>query len=447
MSPTISPQQDHPALNQELHKEPQQEQHQCCGGPATGLLPLAQGQQQILQAIEPLQQRMQLDLRNAQGRILAQEVISSINVPAYNNSAMDGYAVASADINRAGETRLQVIASVLAGHPYHGTLQPGQCVKIMTGSKMPDQLDTVIIKEVCHCEDLDSDTAPHPYVRFPAGAKAGQNRRLAGEDLARGAVAIPAGTRLGAAELGMIASLGQAEVCVYRKPRVAYFSTGDEIRSLGQTLEAGQIYDSNRYTVTAMLRSLDIEVIDLGVIPDRPEAIEAALLQASTQADVVLSSGGVSLGEADFVTEALEKLGQVGFWRLAIKPGRPLAFGKVGEALFFGLPGNPVAVMVSFLQLVKPALRKLGGEAHWLPLSGQLPCAEALRKKPGRTEFIRGIIETDANGLPQVRSSGHQGSGILTSMSQANCLIVLSEDQGDIATGDLVQVQPFAGLL
>jgi len=428
------------------HQEPT-EQHQCCGGPANGLLPLEQGQQQILATVQPLTHSELLDVRRAQGRILAQDVISPINVPAYNNSAMDGYAVASADINANGDTRLQVVGSILAGHPFTGQLQPGQCVKIMTGAQVPDQLDTIIIKEVCHCEEQTGSQDMASYVRFPAGAKAGQNRRLAGEDLPLGAVAIAAGTRLGAAELGMIASLGQAEVRVYRKLRVAYFSTGDEICSLGQPLAAGQIYDSNRYTLTAMLQSMAIEMIDLGVIADRPDAIEAALLQASSQADVVLSSGGVSLGEADFVTDALNKLGRVGFWRLAIKPGRPLAFGHIGDALFFGLPGNPVAVMVTFLQLVKPALRKLGGESSWLPLTCQLPCAQTLSKKPGRTEFIRGIIETGADGLPQVRSSGHQGSGILTSMSRANCLIVLAEDQGNIQTGEPVSVQPFSGLL
>ncbi len=427
--------------------DPQQalnpEQHQCCGGPASDLLPVEQGREQILRSVEPLIQTQQLDVRHGFGRVLAQDVISPINVPAYDNSAMDGYAVRSSDLNNDGDNRLQVIGNVLAGHPFDDEIAPGQCVKIMTGAKVPDGLDTVIIKEVCHCQDSDGDL----YVQFPAGAKPGQNRRFAGEDLALDAVAIPAGTRLGAAELGMIASLGQAEACVYRKPRVAYFSTGDEIRSLGQPLQAGQIYDSNRYTVTAMLRSMDIEVIDLGVIADQPEAIEQAFLQASAQADIVLSSGGVSLGEADYVKDCLDKLGQVGFWRLAIKPGRPLAFGHVGKALFFGLPGNPVAVMVSFLQFVKPALRKLSGESHWLPQSCQLPSRDHIRKKPGRTEFIRAIIETDSAGLPQVYSSGQQGSGILTSMSRANCLIVLSDSQGDVAAGELVRVQPFEGIL
>lgn len=424
-----------------------QDQHQCCGGPANDLMPVEQGREQILASVEPLSQTQQLDVRSGFGRVLAQDVVSPINVPAYDNSAMDGYAVRGCeldrDLNSDGENRLEIVGSVLAGHPFDGEVEPGQCVKIMTGAKLPDGLDTVVIKEVCHC-DQDGDER---YVRFPTGAKPGQNRRFAGEDLALGAVAIPAGTRLGAAELGMIASLGQAEVSVYRQPRVAYFSTGDEIQSLGQPLQAGQIYDSNRYTVTAMLRSMDIELIDLGVIPDQPAAIEQALLQASAQADVVLSSGGVSLGEADYVKDCLDKLGQVGFWRLAIKPGRPLAFGNVGQALFFGLPGNPVAVMVSFLQFVKPALRKLRGESQWLPQGCQVASRDSIRKKPGRTEFIRAIIETGSDGQPQVRSSGQQGSGILTSMSRANCLIVLADQQGDIAAGDLVTVQPFSGLV
>ncbi|WP_165840100.1 bifunctional molybdopterin-guanine dinucleotide biosynthesis adaptor protein MobB/molybdopterin molybdotransferase MoeA [Motiliproteus coralliicola] len=420
-----------------------EEQHQCCGGPASNLLPVEQGRQQILETVTALPQTQQLDLRHALGRVLAEPVVSPINVPAYNNSAMDGYAVRSADIQSDGDTRLEVVGSVLAGHPFSGELQPGQCVKIMTGAQVPDALDTVVIKELCRCEK----SSQQEFVIFPAGAKPGQNRRLAGEDLAVGSPAIGAGTRLGAAELGMIASLGQAEVCVTRKPRVAYFSTGDEIRSLGQPLEAGQIYDSNRYTVTAMLAGMGIEVIDLGVIADRPDAIEAAFKQASEQADVVLSSGGVSLGEADFVKDCLDRLGQVGFWRLAMKPGRPLAFGHVGEALFFGLPGNPVAVMVSFLQFVKPALRKLGGENHWLPSEAQIRCTEPIRKRPGRTEYVRGIISHGADGQPEVRSSGHQGSGILTSMSQANCLIVLSDQQSPVAAGDWVRVQPFDGLL
>ncbi|WP_207061400.1 gephyrin-like molybdotransferase Glp [Motiliproteus sp. SC1-56] len=417
-----------------------QDLHQCCGGPGEALLPFNVGREQILAAITPLEQNQVTDVRAALGRVLAADVLSPINVPAYSNSAMDGYAVRYADLPRDGEARLPIAGSVLAGHPLKQPCPAGACVEIMTGAQVPAELDTVIIKEVCQRQG--------DYVSFPAqGIKAGQNRRHAGEDIAQGAVAVPAGTRLGAAELGLIASLGQAEVSVVRRPRVAYFSTGDEIRSLGQPLAEGQIYDSNRYTVTALLARLGIDVVDLGVIPDRPDAIENAFRQAQQQADVILSSGGVSLGEADFVTETLERLGEVAFWRLAIKPGRPLAFGKVGDAWFFGLPGNPVAVMITFLQFVRPALTKLAGETLKPEVMVTLPSAEAIRKKPGRTEFLRARIEVDAQGRAQVRSTGHQGSGILTSMSQADCLLVLEAEQGDVAAGDPVRVQPFEGLL
>jgi len=403
------------------------------------MLPVSAGLAQILAQISPLQGHECLDVRRAQGRVLAADVISPINVPAYDNSAMDGYAVASRDLCASGEQRFRVMGNVLAGHPFRGMLNAGECVQIMTGAQVPIGLDTVIMKELCR---RDGD-----QVLFPAGAKPGQNRRKAGEDLAKGHPAIAAGQRLGAAELGMIASLGQSEVRVVRRPRVAYFSTGDEIRSLGQPLDEGQIYDSNRYTVTALLNSQGIEVIDLGVIPDRAEAIEAAFMRASEQADLVLSSGGVSLGDADYVKATLDKLGQVNFWKLAMKPGRPLAFGRVNDALFFGLPGNPVAVMTTFLQFVRPALRRLEGESRQLPVSQSAPTTEPLRKKPGRTEYIRGIISLDAQGHPQVSSTGQQGSGILTSMSRANCLMVLEHDRGDVGAGEPVTLYAFEGLL
>ncbi|MEH6627303.1 MAG: bifunctional molybdopterin-guanine dinucleotide biosynthesis adaptor protein MobB/molybdopterin molybdotransferase MoeA [Motiliproteus sp.] len=420
-----------------------QELHQCCGGPSAGLLPVAEGQRQILQQVQPLSCWEQVDVRQALGRILAADVISPINVPAYNNSAMDGYAVRGTELPTTGEARLKVVGNVLAGHPYSGPLAAGECVKIMTGAQVPEGLDTVIIKEVCHCDDGPDGH----FVGFPSGALIGQNRRMAGEDLAQGSVAVAAGIRLGAAELGLIASLGQAEVKVRRKPRVAYFSTGDEINSLGEPLQAGQIYDSNRYTVTALLQQMGIEVLDLGVIRDKPEAIEEAFLLASSQADMVISSGGVSLGEADFVKDTLDKLGQVSFWRMAIKPGRPLAFGHVQGALFFGLPGNPVAVMITFLQFVKPALRKLAGESQLLASAFQVRCAQRLKKKPGRTEYIRAICSTNSDGELLVVTTGQQGSGILTSMSRANCLIVLEQERGTVETGDSVWVQPFDGLL
>ena len=420
------------------------ERHQNCGGQTSELMPVIQGQQRILSEITPLARSEAIDVQKAQGRILATDVISPINVPAYNNSAMDGYAVASQDLPTEGEARLRIAGRVLAGHPFEGELKSGECVEIMTGAQVPDVLDTIIIKEVC---TIDSQPNDINQVIFPAGAKPGQNRRMAGEDLSIGSVAVGRGTRLGAADLGLIASLGQAKLDVLRKPRVAYFSTGDEIRSLGEPLESGQIYDSNRYTIIALLEAMNVEVLDLGVIADQREAVEEAFLQASNQADMILSSGGVSLGEADFVKETLDKLGQVNFWRLAIKPGRPLAFGRVRDSLFFGLPGNPVAAMVTFLQFVKPALAKLAGETDIYPHSFEITCAEKLKKRPGRTEYLRGICSINSDGELQVKTTGHQGSGILTSMSQANCLIVLESERGNIEIGDKVRVQPFNGLM
>ncbi len=412
-------------------------QNDCCATPGTDLLPVNEGLARILSQINPVTGSQRADIRLSLGAILAEDVISPINVPAYNNSAMDGYAIHSRDLTSNGTQRFTVIANVLAGHPFQGTLKPGECVQIMTGAELPAALDTVVIREICHHQG--------DQLSFDGPVRAGENCRRAGEDLPEGSVAVSAGTRLGAAELGLIASLGVTEVSVQRQPRVAYFSTGDEIRSLGQSLNPGQIYESNRYTVTAMLRHMGLDVIDLGVIPDTRTAIEAAFMNAASQADLIISSGGVSLGDADYVKETLDKVGKVGFWRLAMKPGRPLAFGQVGDAHFFGLPGNPVAVMISFLQFVQPALRKLAGENEWLPLTLTLPSLEALKKRSGRSEFVRGVIETNAGGIG-VRTTGQQGSGILASMSQANCLIVLDQEQGNVAVGDAVKVQPFSGL-
>ncbi len=413
----------------------------CCAGEHDTAPPLsvAEGRQRILEQVPALEAWEQLPVPQALGRVLAEPVISPIDVPAYRNSAMDGYAVRSSDLPEGDEGCLRVVGSVLAGHPFQGSLKAGECVEIMTGAAMPAEADTVIIKEVVRREG--------DRLFFPAGAKPGQNQRQAGEDLARGSRVLAAGQQIGPAELGLLASLGQGQVRVLRKLRVACFSTGDEIRSLGETLQAGQLYDSNRYTLSGLLSSLPVERIDLGVIPDRPEAIEAAFRHASAQADVVISSGGVSLGEADFVKSTLDRLGQVDFWRLAIKPGRPLAFGRVGDALFFGLPGNPVAVMITFLQFVKPALLKQAGVSDWLPLELSVPAGERLRKRPGRTEYVRGILRRSAAGGLEVVSTGNQGSGILTSMSRANCLVVLAEASGDIEPGMPVSVQPFTGLL
>ncbi|GGK66568.1 bifunctional molybdopterin-guanine dinucleotide biosynthesis adaptor protein MobB/molybdopterin molybdotransferase MoeA [Amphritea balenae] len=411
----------------------------CTGSSSTKMLSIDEGLARILGAVAPLTESETVTLDSAQGRTLAQALISPIDVPAHNNSAMDGYAIRAQDLSAEGDTRLQVIASVLAGHPFSGAVGPGQCVEIMTGAQIPEGLDTIVIKEI--------SSRTGETVCFPAGVRKGQHLRLAGEDLGKGQEALSAGAGLGPAEMGLIASLGLAEVEVLRKPRVAYFSTGDEIRSPGEALQGGQIYDSNQYTVTAMLRDLGVEVIELGVIPDQREVLEEAFQQASSQADVIISSGGVSIGDADYVKDTLDQLGQVDFWRMAIKPGRPLAFGRVEDALFFGLPGNPVAVMITFLQFVKPALKKLLGDSHWQPQQFQLPCQQRLKSQPGRSEFLRGIIETDEQGRPVVRTTGQQGSGILTSMSRADCLIVLGPECAGVEPGQPVWVQPMKGLL
>ncbi len=403
------------------------------------LLSADEAKARILATVSPLEGHETVELRSARGRVLAEDLISPIDVPAHDNAAMDGYAVRSEDLRRELPTELQVVGRVLAGHPVAGPFAPGQCVQIMTGAEVPEGLDTIIEKELC--------VQQGQVVTVPADIRAGRNLRRAGEDLARGLPALSAGSRLGAAELGLIASLGLNRVPVFRKPRVLYFSTGDEIRNPGETSGPGQIYDSNRYTVTAMLEDMGLEVISPGIIPDQPEALETVIRQAAQQADLILSSGGVSVGDADYVGAMLNRTGEVGFWKLAIKPGRPLAFGRVGKAWFFGLPGNPVATMVSFLQFVKPALRKMMGEGDWSPFQLQLPAGESLKSRIGRTEYLRGVIEKNSAGELSVRSTGQQGSGILTSMSRADCLIVLGPESGDIVRGQLVTVQPLQGLL
>ncbi len=386
--------------------------------------------------IKPISGHQSVALREALGRVLAAPIISPMNVPAHRNSAMDGYAMRGADLPAGGRSDLQVIGTAFAGKPFDQPLKAGECVRIMTGAKMPDTADTVIIQE--QVERTGDSISVDAYNR------PGQNVRQAGEDIPRGGVVLASGRTVNAAQLGLLASLGIAELQVRRRPRVAFFSSGDEIKSIGEALKEGQIYDSNRYTLHGMLTNLDVEVIDLGVIPDREDRISAALQEASLEADLVLTSGGVSVGEADHVVTALRRLGTIHFSKVAIKPGRPLTFGHIGNTPFFGLPGNPVAVMITFLQFTLPAIAQMRGEHDpALPLF-QLPCRSRLRKSPGRTEFQRGIMEQEADGGWAVRSTGRQGSGVLSSMSEGNCLIVLPEEQGTVEPGEVVSVQPFA---
>ena len=391
--------------------------------------------------LAPVTATERVPIRQALSRVLAVDVISPVDVPGHDNSAMDGYAMRFADLKPDGETTLERVGESFAGKPGTAHVGAGQCVRIFTGGVMPEGADSVVMQERTR-EDANG-------VHIAAGAlgKAGQNRRFTGEDLKVGQVVFRAGQRVRPAELGMIASLGVGEVSVYRKLRVAFFSTGDELKSIGTPLAAGDIYDSNRYTLYGMLTRLHCDILDMGVVPDSRDALERAFESAAAAADVVITSGGVSVGEADFVKELLDKVGEVLFWKIAMKPGRPLAYGKIGGAHFFGLPGNPVSVMVTFYQFVRDALLILQGQRDVAPLPMfKVPLSAPIKKAPGRTEFQRAILAADGDGWT-VRTTGDQGSGILSSMSRANCFIVLSSDTGNCAIGDLVDVQLLEGLI
>lgn len=395
-------------------------------------------------SVQPVQAVERLAVRAALGRVLAQDIISPIDVPAHDNSAMDGYALRGADIAVQGDTVLRIAGRGLAGHAYGGDVPAGSALRIMTGAVMPAECDTVVPQEFCRVE---GDT-----VTFPQGlVRAGDNRRLRGEDLARGKAALPAGKVLRPADLGLMASLGMAEAPVRRKLRVAFFSSGDELRSVGQPLDPGCVYDSNRYTLWGMLERLGCDIIDLGVVPDNPQAVEAALHTATACADVVITSGGVSVGEADYLRSTLSRMGEVVFWRIAMRPGRPLAFGQLRanahSAWLFGLPGNPVAVMVTFYAFVRPALLHCMGASPQPQPMLRAVSAQTLRKKPGRTEYQRGLLTALPDGRWQVSAIGNQGSGVLSSMSQAHGLIVLHHDQPTVQAGELVDVLLFDGLV
>ena len=443
--------------------------------------------------VQPVEATRDLPLFEALGRVLAEDVVSPFDVPPHDNSAMDGYAFAGqeltptrvttgavlppdgADLAGGGHPaprpmaisaaiELEVVGTALAGKAWQGTVAPGQCVKIMTGAIMPPGLDTVVPQE------LVSIKANH--ITLPAGLlKPGDNRRLRGEDLAYGKPALRQGDLVTPARLGLAASLGLATLTCRRALRVAYFSTGDEILSLGEAPREGAVYDSNRYTVFGMLTRMGCQVVDLGVVRDEPAALEAAFLQAAAQADAIITSGGVSVGEADHTKTIMKKLGDVAFWRIAMRPGRPMAVGRIQSsraapslqtksdpaaantvansyennseshsAILFGLPGNPVAVMVTFLAFVRPALLQMMGSTAPTPPLLRARCLESIRKKPGRTEYQRGWVSTTADGCLQVKTTGNQGSGVLSSMAQANGLMVLHHAQGNFAVGDEVDV-------
>jgi len=405
----------------------------CLDGYDPDALRVDKAREAILACLSEIADTEEVAVRDALGRVLAQDIVPQINVPAHDNSAMDGYAACFSDLDKP----LKEIGTALAGKPYAGRLGPGECVRIMTGAVMPQGADTVVIQEVVKREG--------DRITVPPGQKKAQNVRYAGEDLKVGVPVLTPGKLLRPAELGLIASLGIGQVRVKRRLRVAFFATGDELASIGAPLREGEVYDSNRYTLHGMLARLGVEVIDMGVVRDDPALLEKAFRKAAETADVIVTTGGVSVGEADFVKQLMAKLGEVLFWKIAMRPGRPMAFGKIGGAFLFGLPGNPVAVMVTFYQFVRDALLYMSGrEDAAIPLL-QATATENLRKVPGRTEYQRGILFREQEQW-KVRTTGQQGSGVLRSMSEANCFIVLEHERGSVKAGEQVAVQLFEGL-
>ena len=417
----------------------------------------------------PVTATEELGIFEALGRVLARDVVSPLSVPPHDNSAMDGYALAGAQLVAGQPLTLRVVGTALAGKAWTGAVGAGECLKIMTGAIMPPGLDTVVPQEFT--------TSADGHITIAANVlRLGDNRRFKGEDLMEGGVALSKGELLTPAALGLVASLGLKTITVYRRLRVAYFSTGDEILSLGEPPREGAVYDSNRYTVFGLLTRLGVEVIDLGVVRDEPALLEAAFRDAAQRADAIITSGGVSVGEADHTRTMMKQLGDVAFWRIAMRPGRPMAVGRIasagfqaksasspytesassyqkdtdsdaGGAVLFGLPGNPVAVMVTFLAFVRPALLRMMGCTRAAPPLLRAVSTEAIRKKPGRTEYQRGTVTTAADGTLQVCTTGNQGSGVLSSMVQANGLIVLHHGQGNVSPGDAVDVMVFDGVI
>lgn len=402
----------------------------CCDAP--GLRPVDDAIEQMKSTISKLTETEQSTISQGLDRILADDVHSGINVPPYNNSAMDGYAFRSADQNTS--STLTLVGQALAGHPFKGNCAPGECIRIMTGAPVPDELDTVVMQENTQVHD--------DKIKILKWPDAGNNIRLMGEDISQGQAVFKKGKRLSPADLGLLASLGIGEINVYRKLRVAVIATGDELAAPGEKLAEGNIFESNSVVVCAMLKRLNMEFMDFGIIPDQMDALTEAFKKADSWADVVVSSGGVSVGTADYTKDVLESLGTIGFWKLAIKPGKPFAFGELVNSFFFGLPGNPVSATVTFHQLAIPMMRLMQGEIFEEPLSLQTAITHPLKKRPGRQDYQRGTLTQNEQQL-EVSGFRSQGSGILSSMSQSNCYIILPQESGSVESGEQVRVVPF----
>jgi molybdopterin molybdotransferase len=386
-------------------------------------------------AIQPIMAAERVVLKSALGRVLSEDIVSAINIPYDRNSSMDGYALSSRDIAVNQPFTLTMAGTSWAGKPFLGVLQAGQCVRIFTGAVLPDGADSVVIQEQVRANGGN--------ITFPENIAAFQNIREAGEDVKQGGILCTRLKKLTAADIGLLAAAGIYDVPVRRKLNIAFFSTGDELMSIGQPPETGKIYDSNRYALAALLADPCYSVADMGAIPDAKQLLEATLRQTAENYDVLITTGGASVGDADYVKDILASCGEVKFWKIAIKPGKPLAFGKIGTSYFFGLPGNPVSVMVTYQQIVAPALKQLSGALTNKPLRLLATCTTALKKAPGRQEFQRGILTQDDNGYFFVSSTGQQGSHILSSMSQGNCYIILPINCKGVSCGEKVLVEPF----
>ncbi|CAJ0992886.1 molybdopterin molybdotransferase MoeA [Pantoea sp. Nvir] len=404
----------------------------------TELISLEKAKAEMLGQLRPLRDHLSVLLEDAVGFITALVITSPINVPSFDNSAMDGYAVRLSDLQ--SNQPLKVAGKACAGTPFISDWPIGSVVRIMTGAPVPTGCNAVVIQE----NALEVEGG----VLINAPVQPGQNIRRIGEDIACGQPVLAAGVRLGAAKLPLLASLGITEVKVLRKLRVAIFSTGNELQEVGQPLEDGQIYDINRFAISLMLHKLGCKVIDLGIIKDDKHAILYACEEADRQADIVISTGGMSVGETDFTKILLEELGLITFWKLAIKPGKPFAFGRFANSWFCGLPGNPVSAVVTFYQLVQPLITALTGQSvSPFPPRLRARATVRLKKSPDYLEFQRGIMKRGTDGEIQVRSTGHQGSHIFSSFTAANCFIVLERSRGIVEPGEWVDIEPFNALL